>query len=129
MIVRRGFTLPIYGVPYEIVFVTTNGEARDVDPEFNMQCSAWTRYDDDTNGNLKIIFRYDVSDEGVCAHECVHLADRIWITLGYKLDAENDEPNAYLVGHLMSTVMEVRREYEWCEGLREQTAGGNEEEG
>lgn len=112
MIVRKTFTTPLYFVPYEIAFVTTMDEAKKVDPEFGDHCSARTHYDDNTNDNLRIVFHANASDEREYAHECIHLANRICIVIGYTPDRENDEPYAYLVGHLVATVIEARRAYD-----------------
>lgn len=111
MITRKSFRLPIYGVPYEIAFADSWEEAVKIDPDFPCFQSARTVWDDDTNLGLKMIFLGDSAGPSVCAHECVHLANRIWVVVGYKPDIENDEPDAYLVGHLMSAVMEVRDEF------------------
>lgn len=41
------------------------------------------------------------------AHECVHIADWMMETLGIPTGAENTEIRGYLVGHLLSSLMEL----------------------
>lgn len=41
-----------------------------------------------------------------CAHECSHMADFICDTLGIPISLEATEIRAYLVGHLMTGLME-----------------------
>src|SRR6478736_6842983 len=40
----------------------------------------------------------------VIAHECVHLANEVFIKIRAKLDPYNDEPHAYLVGWFFTEI-------------------------
>ena len=43
----------------------------------------------------------DVPSAGTIAHECYHAANYIYRLIGANADLENDEPFAYLLGHLV----------------------------
>lgn len=57
------------------------------------------------------IFLHKLEDHSVIAHEIVHAASYTFEHAGIKMDVENDEPFAYLVGWLTKKVYEVIDEH------------------
>lgn len=110
MITRKDFKLPLYKTGYEVVFVSTVEEAKEVDPEYCYMSMAETSGIGEER-NLRMIFRDDAS-EGIYAHECVHLVSRICMLIGYAPELNNHEPFAYMVEYIFKTVEQAYREHE-----------------
>jgi hypothetical protein len=64
------------------------------------QAYSFTGEKETTRGYFAL-FRPDAS-AGLLAHEAVHLVNKIFADRGVKLDIENDEPQAYLMGWLVN---------------------------
>lgn len=47
---------------------------------------------------------------GIIAHECLHAVNKIFLLIGQKLDLENDEFEAYLLGWMVDLVHRVFNE-------------------
>lgn len=45
---------------------------------------------------------------GLVAHECVHAANTLLLSRGWKPELDNDEPQAYLVEALVSHALELK---------------------
>jgi hypothetical protein len=52
------------------------------------------------------IHQGDIS-HGNVAHECLHIANRVWESVGGELDYRNDEPLCYLLGFLVDCVHKI----------------------
>ncbi len=48
----------------------------------------------------RLVFDYDVYN-GLIAHECMHLVNRLFINTGMMCDPENDENQCYLLGWIV----------------------------
>jgi hypothetical protein len=50
-------------------------------------------------------------DNGLIAHEVVHLVNHIFLDVGMQLDRQNDEAQAYLTGFLFDKIEEFLKKY------------------
>lgn len=57
-------------------------------------------------GDITLFITPD-SDISIIAHECVHIVNEIFKRCAIKLDIENDEPQAYLMGWIVKEVYDI----------------------
>jgi hypothetical protein len=105
---QHSFRVDIYGVDVFLVWgLTARGIAtvqahvlqRDVEID-ESDCGIFIPLQQDVCIALR-----DTADLGVLAHECVHAANHILSFRNIALDAENDEPSAYLTAYLFSACL------------------------
>lgn len=56
------------------------------------------------------IVAFEYVDQGIIAHEIVHLVNYIFLDCGIHLDRQNDETQAYLTGWLFEKIHEIVKE-------------------
>lgn len=81
----------------------TNGEFCNIPAKGVAHCSAGL--DPDGKHHVFMCFKRDADKHpGTVAHECVHAIDAIYEYVGAGWDIINDEPQAYLMGQLVTDV-------------------------
>ena len=102
MITKKTIKVPIYDYRVIIVVADTLKEAYKIYPDIDYEGKAcvaeYTNYS---------IIAIPPNQPEIIAHECVHLKNCIWKYIGYKLEANNDEVDAYLVEYLFDQVSKV----------------------
>jgi len=62
-----------------------------------------------------VMYVRDDADIGTVAHEATHIKNAIWSYIGQEADEDNDEADAYMVGHLTKVFMEEIRGFKKLE--------------
>ena len=57
-------------------------------------------------GHIGILLTHK-SEIGTISHECCHAVNKIFDHIGYRLDMDNDEAYAYLLGWVTQTVYDI----------------------
>lgn len=92
-------------IPIYDIYFTIHDNVADIG--FDKQKAAaglsWN-YETDPQAHARLAFNMDFITMGRIAHECTHLAIRIFDRACINVDAANDEPLAYLVQYLVDNV-------------------------
>lgn len=98
---KYSYPIPIYFGKFNVLIgEDLTKHFREVDKPFNDITDCYIQND---------VLRIDVGIKSsaspeMIAHECVHAANMIFEHVGAKIDLDNDEPYAYLVGWLVKQV-------------------------
>jgi len=109
--------IPIYELDIVIVIDTSwevaNKKFKLGLDEDDLKAHAWTNLHPDYNGRheVYVLLKPNYLDNNTLLHEIYHLISWIAIAKGFTLDANNDEPQAYLQGYLGSKILEFRDGY------------------
>lgn len=112
---KKTFEIPIYFGKLRVIqaknFSKWAGKLAGLDTEESekydaLVCSYFAK---DGSIRYAAIFRLKHCTNSTIAHEVVHLVNRILTDRGAKLDASNDEPQAYLTGWVTKKVYSVVR--------------------
>lgn len=105
------FDIPLYGIRIHVRCGDCPAAAKLV---FQKIMSCEIRDDDDWDtvegyvtgrgGNVCVWFRDVKPKAHIVAHEAVHVASKVCMHLGIKGDFTNDEPLAYLIGHVVRQI-------------------------
>lgn len=71
--------------------------------------SAWTN-DHFFHNILAVVFNFNSYDVDTAAHEAIHIKNMIYQYSGIKHDFNNDEPEAYLTGWIVSQIDKAYKE-------------------
>jgi len=111
--ISKHVNIPIYGGSLNI-HVTPDAEfdklLAEVNYEGELECDACCIYNVDGGRCYDLIFKEGRIQHGLIAHECFHLTMRIMKEVNKAYDVSNDEPEAYLIQFLVSTVYEFLKE-------------------
>jgi hypothetical protein len=104
--------IPIYSGTLEII-ITEDPEFKDVNKKYNTQAddnySAFT-FQANKTGHFCIAFPSTVSGSSIC-HECCHIVNMVFDSIGYKMDTRNDEAQCYFTGWVFKQVDETLTKY------------------
>lgn len=104
--------LPIYSI--EITYIYNDWELHNKRyvlglTEKDMKAVALTVLDDDDSvGKIYVLLREGYLDYNTISHELLHILTYVCKLRDIKLDADNDEPLAYLQGHIASELFSFR---------------------
>tara|TARA_A100000164_G_C21939621_1_gene789928 strand:+ start:1144 stop:1494 length:351 start_codon:yes stop_codon:yes gene_type:complete len=115
MIRKKKFKVPLYGQHFNVVFYDDDNE---FDQMFEKEGIPLLVKDHEgavcsKNGLFYVFFATDKKGyptPGLIAHEAKHLVNEIFIEIGYNLDRENDEPEAYLLMWVVNRIHEFLNE-------------------
>lgn len=102
----------VYDCPLEILKDMFGNEAQEMEDNSDAEVIRCCRQKPDKRGGVLIRFRKK-SDMtiGTIAHEATHAAMEIFEYIGARIDYENQEPFAYLVGWITECCNKVRHLY------------------
>lgn len=109
MITERVINIPIWDFRVEVSVFDSLSEAREKYPDFMTEgiVACTVEYIGDTKCKL-IVPSNDYSN---VVHELEHVKNLVWKTKGYKPQADNDEPDAYLIGWLFEQVDKIIKKH------------------
>lgn len=107
---KRSIRVPIY--PSRLVIIMTDNI---VESGYLIGCDVTDRYNAFVTvrdeGLIFAVFDINSIDNSIIAHECVHIVSNIFKDCGATLDANNDEPMAYLLQWAFKEVEKVWKKY------------------
>lgn len=106
MIIKKTIKIPFYYINLKIIFVKN---LKLIEKKYNFsdlsKYSAIT-FSNCTDNKNECIVAFSEYDLSVIAHEVVHIKNYVFKESGVKLDVNNDEAEAYLVGFLFKAIQQ-----------------------
>lgn len=109
MITERKINVPIYDFKVAVVVFDERKEAQEKYPEFFTSGTKACTIEYIGDSKAKLILPSD--DYGSVVHELEHVKNLIWKVKGYRPQADNDEPDAYLIGYLYDKVDKIIKDH------------------
>jgi len=75
-------------------------------PEKNVEVEGYTYSDNESKNYYLLVHRF--SSVGYVAHEVRHFLNFVYVDIGFKLKAKNDELDCYLMTYFVDVVCEVQ---------------------
>lgn len=113
MVTKKTIKIPIYNYT---VYVNIFDDWNEVTKSY---ASAGGNVDDEREGFIltsrlnptKIKLFVNAKCESCISHELIHIKNEIFNGIGYKVDTDNDEPEAYLMKFLWKNISKVFRKH------------------
>lgn len=109
MITEKNFIVPIYGFKVSVVVFDNPKEVQEKYSEFFTPSMNACTVDYIGCSKAKLII--PSSDYGSVIHELEHVKNSIWKATGYRPQADNDEPDAYLICYLYDRVDKIIKDH------------------
>ena len=109
MITKKTINVPIYDYRIYVTIFDDEEEFRENYSKYvDASCTACTL---EYSGQCRCELVIPSNDYSLVVHELEHVKNLIWKSKGYKPQADNDEPDAYLIGWLFEQVDKIIKKH------------------